>query len=88
LLLLECPFSDFASLLERQFIACQLLRNMRVHEDDSSSGAPNSMEHGDKAIEQRVEHVPAHGTHDEKNRLGHAGESALHQNVSILKLTN
>jgi len=46
------------------------------------------MEHGDKAIEQRVEHVPAHGTHDEKNGLGHAGESALHQNVSILKLTN
>lgn len=61
---------------------------MRIHEDDSSSGAPNSMEHGDKAIEQQVEHVPTHGTHDEKNGINHAGESALHQNVSIPKLTD
>jgi hypothetical protein len=38
LLLLECPFLDFTSLLEHLSITgtCQLVRNMRIHEDDSS----------------------------------------------------
>jgi len=45
------------------------------------------MEHGDKAIVQQVEHVPTHGIHDEKNGTSQPGESALHQNVSIPKLT-
>jgi hypothetical protein len=51
---------------------------MRIHEDDSSSGAPDSMEHGDKAVEQQVENVHTHGARDEKNGISHAGEFIAH----------